>query len=62
MAEVGRDLWVHLAQPLLQQGHPEQGAQAHVQAVLEDLQGGDSTAPLDSLRQCSATCTEKECS
>ena len=51
MAEVGRDLWVHLAQPLLQQGHPEQGAQAHVQAVLEDLQGGDSTAPLDSLRQ-----------
>ena len=29
---------------LLQQGHPEQGAQGHVQAALEDLQGGDPTA------------------
>lgn len=27
-AEVGRDLWV---QPLLKQGHPEQGAQDHDQ-------------------------------
>lgn len=24
---VGRDLWAHLVHPLLQQGHPEQGAQ-----------------------------------
>jgi len=30
MAEVGRDLWV---QPLLKQGHPQQGDQDHVQAA-----------------------------
>lgn len=33
LAKVGRDLCVHLAQPLLQQGLPEQG----VQATAEDL-------------------------
>lgn len=26
MAETGRALWIHLAHPLLQQDHPEQGA------------------------------------
>lgn len=40
--------WQHLgvprAQPLPQQGRAEQGAQAHVQAALGALQGGDSTA------------------
>lgn len=25
MAEVGRDPWVHLVQPLLKEEHPEQG-------------------------------------
>lgn len=44
MAAGGRDLWVYLAQPLLQQGHPEQGVQAHTQVVAEGLQWGDSTA------------------
>ena len=44
VVKVGRDLWVHVAQPLLQQGHPEHGAQGRVQAALEDLQGGDPTA------------------
>ena len=39
MAAVGRDLWVPLGQPLLKQGHPEQGAQAYVQAALGDPQG-----------------------
>jgi len=31
VVEVGRDLWVHLVQPLLKQGNPEQEA-------FEDLQ------------------------
>lgn len=46
MAEVGRDLWVHLLQPPLQQGHPDQSAQDHVQVAFGDLQGGDSTTSL----------------
>ena len=37
MAEAGGAFWVHVAQALLQQGHPEQGAQT-------GLQGGDPTA------------------
>lgn len=41
MAEAERVLWVHLAQPQLQQGHQEQSAQAHVQLGFEGLQGGD---------------------
>ena len=44
MAEAGRDLWIPLAQAFLQQGCPEQGAQAHVQAALAYSQGGDPTA------------------
>lgn len=31
----------HLAQSLLQQEHPEEVAQAYVQAAFEVLQGGD---------------------
>lgn len=38
MGEVGRDLRIHLAQPLLLWGHPEQDAQRCVQVALEDLQ------------------------
>lgn len=45
MLEAGRDFWVCLAQPLLQQGHQVQGAQNHIQAASGDLQGGDTTAP-----------------
>ena len=41
----GRDLCVPQAQALLQQEHPEQGVQGHIQAALEDLQGGSLTAP-----------------
>jgi len=44
MAEVGRDLWVHQAQLLFRQAHPEQGAQDHVQVAFGDVQGGDPTA------------------
>jgi len=44
MVEAGRDLWVHLADPLLKQGHAEQGAQDHIQAAFGDLQGEDPTA------------------
>jgi len=43
MSEVGRHLWVHLAQCLLKQGQPEQSAQGHVQAAFGDLKEGDST-------------------
>ena len=39
VAEAGRELWTY--QPLLQQHHPEQGAQAHVQVASGELQGGD---------------------
>lgn len=34
MAEAGRDFCVHLVQPLLKQGQPEQGAYDHVQTEL----------------------------
>jgi len=44
ITEAGRALWVPPLQPLPQQGHPEQGAQGHVQAALGDPQGGDPTA------------------
>jgi len=37
MGEVGRDLWVHLPQPLPVWGHPEQDAWAHVKASSEEL-------------------------
>jgi len=48
-----------LTQLLLQQGHPEQGTQDHVQAAFEDLQGGGSTAT-SNLCQCSVTYTEQK--
>lgn len=35
IAEVGKDLWVHLAQSLLRHGHSEQSSQAHIQAALK---------------------------
>ena len=45
MTEVGRKIWVPLAQLLLQHGHPEHSEQTHHgQAASEGLQGGDSTA------------------
>lgn len=44
MVHVGRNLWVHLAQQLLKQRHPEQGALAHNQESSENLQGRESTA------------------
>jgi len=37
MAEAVRDLWVHLLQLLLKQGHPEQAVQHRVQVAFEDL-------------------------
>jgi len=45
MTEVGRKIWVPLAQLLLQHGHPEHSEQTHHgQAASEGLQGGDSSA------------------
>ena len=60
MAGVGSDLWrLSRPTPLLEQAHPEQGAQEHVQAGFEYLQGRDSTASLGSLFHCSGTLTGK---
>ena len=44
--------------PLLEQGHPEQGAQARVQSSFEDLQGRDSTTSGHSC-WCSVTLMER---
>ena len=44
MDEGDRALWVSQAQPLLQQGHSEQGAQGYIQAAAGDPQGGNPTA------------------
>lgn len=49
LAEVGRALWIHLAQALLKQRHPEQGALAHNQESSENLQGRESTASEQSV-------------
>lgn len=38
-----RHFWVQLLQALLQQRHPQQGAEAHIRAAWKDLQGGYST-------------------
>ena len=54
MVEAGRELWTHL----LQQHHPEQGAQAHSQVASRELQGGDPTAsgqPVPVLRHPHST-------
>ena len=54
MAEAGRDLWVHW----LQKGHPEQGAQDHIQAAFGDLQGGDPTTSGQHVQGSAADSTE----
>ena len=41
--------------------HTEQGAQDHLQAALENLQGGDPTTSLGNLCQCSIICTAQKC-
>lgn len=56
MVGVSRSIWVHLLQPLLQQGHPAQGAQA-----FGDLQERDSTASMGNLCQFSIICTAQMC-
>lgn len=37
IAEVGRGDWSYLVQPLFKHGHPEQGAQDHVQMAFGAL-------------------------
>lgn len=49
MAQIGRNLWIHLAQHWLKQGHLEQGAQIYACTAFNDLQGGNSTTSLDNL-------------
>lgn len=44
VAGAGRDVRVYLTQSLLQQGHPEEDAQGHVQAASEYFQERQSTA------------------
>lgn len=58
MAEVGRDLWVHLVQLLLQQEHTDQATQPHVQVVFEDAHQRGYRTFLGRL--CSATLTAKK--
>lgn len=57
LAEAGWDLWVPLAQTLLQQRHSDQGAQGHIQVDLEDLQGDPSASgqPVPVLRHLDST-------
>lgn len=52
MAEVERDLWVHLIQSLLKQGHPELSNHHHIRVAFEDLQEESSTASLVILCHC----------
>lgn len=44
VAGAGGDIRVYLTQSLLQQGHPEEDAQGHVQAASEYFQERQSTA------------------
>lgn len=50
MAVIGRNLWRHLVQTLLKQGHPEKVAQDQVQEAF-----GDSTTSVSNLCPCSIT-------
>lgn len=50
-SDVGGDLCAHPAQPLLQQGHPQQVAQAHIQMASEDLHEGVSTTCVGTSRK-----------
>lgn len=53
IAEIGRDPWVHQAQLLLRQAHPEQRAQDHVPVAFGDVQG---RAPIASGQSVPALC------
>jgi len=59
MIEDVRDLWVHLAQPLLKQDHPELGVQSHVQVASSDLQAGNSTVSMGNPYQCTIRIAQK---
>lgn len=59
MVEVVRNLWVHIAQPLLQQGSQSRDAQVHNQVTFGHLQE-DSRASLSSLYQNSITHTAQK--
>ena len=54
-------LRVPVVPALLQQGHPEQGAQPHVQAAAGDPQGGAPSPSLGSLFQGSGTRPAQQC-
>ena len=54
-------LRVPVVPALLQQGHPEQGAQPHVQAAAGDPQGGAPSPSLGSLCQGSGTRPAQQC-
>lgn len=58
--EMGRALWVHLAQTLTKWEHPEKNALAHIWVSFEVIQRGDSAAPLGSLCQGFVTCINTE--
>jgi len=58
MTEARRDLWFHLFQPLLKQRLLECDTYVHVQAAFN---GGEPTASLGNLCQCSVTHTAEKC-
>lgn len=54
IVEMGRNIWIHLDQPLLRHGHTEQGTQAHVQTALKNSKE-ETPQHLGRLYQCSLT-------
>lgn len=61
MVDAGNDLWRPPDPIPAQQGHPDQGAQAHIQMASENLQGEDARVSLCNLFHCSTTHTVKTC-
>jgi len=57
MVEVVGDLWVHLAQPLLKQGHAKQNMSRWPQEISTE----ETPQPLGNLCQCSVTHTAQKC-
>lgn len=53
IAEVGRDFWVYLLQPLLHKDHPEQDAQDHIQIL--HISKEETPQHLTNLCVCSIT-------
>jgi len=62
MAEAGRALWIHQAQPPLHQGPQSRGPGPRPGSCWMSLRSRSHTQPLGSLCQCSITYTAQKCS